>query len=593
MADALATYPSLKSPLVPSGRRVGIDPISAVYLMEDHDEALQVWQRGNVSNRILLHIDAHIDFDWIPEKSPSDLLSVSSFQELEILARQKIFWNLAGRKEEFFVHIGNYICLALRQGIVRTFYWVTPEAPPGVSWEKEMLNLLRDFHRQHPSAFKEPHIEGKRLSAELYGFPLIVCTLKDLPPIEEEVLLDIDTDFLISGFLTKEGDPRLKKPWLFPEALIETLRSKGIQSDCVTIAFSVEGGFTPLSYKYFGDALAQFIRDPSLDRRLYEYKRSAQVFEANGKIEEAMSEYRKALQINPKDAASLYNLALLLLQENDIQEASRLYREAVVLDPTYATAYNNWGPVYGDLGQWEKAEDEFEKMFLLDPENAETLCGLGDVHRSRKKFPQALFYYEKALAKNPTLARAYEGQGYLYFAQRKWDQALSAFESALQRKGREAALKFWIGSTLLKKKEFRQAKVMLLEAARLGLRAPALRRRLLWIHFRESLHAKRAKEANRSTDVFQKSERVSWRFLEEQVVLVDQNQGKVVRLTPTGAAIWEALDGQKNIQEIVTRICENFEADPEQVRQDVFSFLKQLKKQGFVEPKRFAQGEKE
>ncbi len=501
MTEALATPPSLENPATPS-QRVGSDPIRHVTLMEDHDEALRIWQKGNVSNRILVHLDAHIDFDWIPEKSAADLLNVSSLRELEALARQKTYWNLTSRREESFVHIGNYICLALRQGIVRTFYWVTPEASFGVSWEKEMLGFLRDFHRQHPSALKDIRIEGKRLSARLYGFPLLVCTLKNLPLIEEKVLLDIDTDFLISGFLTEEGDPRLKKPWLFPEDLVEALRSKGIRSDCVTIAYSVEGGFTPLSYKYLGDALAQTLRDPSSDRSSYAYKKSAQAFEAEGKIGDAILEYRKALQNNPKDAASLYNLALLSLKKGEVQEASRLYRDAVLADPAYATAYNNWGPVYAARSQWEKAKEEFEKILLLDPKHAHALCGFGDLFRAWKKFPQALLYYEKALAQDPTSARAYEGTGCVYFARRKWDEALWAFQRALEHKGRESVIKFWIGSTFFNKKEFRRAKGLLLEAARLGLRDPALHRRLLWIYFREGLYYKGWREIQKIVSLF-------------------------------------------------------------------------------------------
>ncbi|MBI4436445.1 MAG: UPF0489 family protein [Candidatus Omnitrophica bacterium] len=498
MTDALATQPSLRRSSTPQDDRVGIDPLPAVTLMEDHDEALWAWQRGNFSNRILLHIDAHIDFNWIPERSFSDLLSISSPQELEALTQQKIFWNFTDRGTESFVHIGNYICPALRQGLLRAFYWATPEAPRGVSWEKEMGYIFREFRRNHPEAFTDIRIEGTKAQATLYGFPLIVCTLQNLPTIEEEVLLDIDTDFLISGFLEHgDEDPRCKKPWLFPENVVDALRSKGIRSDCVTIAYSVEGGFTPLPYKYFGDALAQLIRDPSAPNDAYHHKRSAQAFEEEGKVEETILEYRKALGVNPKDAASFYNLSLLFLKRGEKTEASRLYREAVSADPTYATAYNNFGPAYQNLGQWKKAEEEYKKILTLDPNHAHALCGLGHTFRAEKDFSQALFYYEEALSKNPRLATAYYGIGSLFFEQGEWDRALSAFRKSLELKGPEAILKFWIGSAFLKKKESRLAKENLLEAARLGFHPLLLHLRLFWIYFREGLTYKMGREARK------------------------------------------------------------------------------------------------
>ena len=498
MTDTLAIPPSLKSPETTLGRRVGSDSLSDVTLMEDHDEALRVWQRGNFSNRTLLHIDAHIDFDWIPERSFSDLLNVTSRQELETLTQEKVFWNFTDRRNESFIHIGNYICLALRQGIVSTFYWVTPEAPPGISWQKEMGILFREFQRDHPHAFTGVSVEEKRAQAKIYGFPLIVCTLQSLPSVEEEVLLDIDTDFLISGFLSEhEEDPRSKKPWFFPDELVSALRVKGIRSDCVTIAYSVEGGFTPLRYKYFGDALAQFIRDPSSNRDSYEHKKSALAFEEKGKIKETISEYQEILEVHPEDAATLYTLSLLFLQRGDKEKAARLYQGAIAADPAYATSYNNFGPLYEESGQWQKAKEEYEKMLLLDSENVHALCGVGNVFRVQKNVSAALSYYQKALSKNPKVSGVYYGLGRIFFQKREWDEAFHAFQKALELKGPEAMLRFWIGAAFFRKKLFREAKENLLAAARLGFHSLSLHRYLFWIYSREGLTYKMAREGKK------------------------------------------------------------------------------------------------
>lgn len=497
MTDTLAAR-LVEGPSTAPSHRIGRDPISSIYLMEDHDEALRVWQRENFSNRTLLHIDAHIDFDWIPEKSFSELLDVASLQELKSLTDQEILWNFTNRREESFVHIGNYICLALREGILRTFYWVTPEPPKGVSWEKEMHRLFREFQRNHPDAFTDISVEEKRACARLYGFPLFVCTLQHLPPIEEEVLLDIDTDFLISGFLEKEEkDPYSKKPWIFPEELVTSLRSKGIRSDCVTIAYSVEGGFTPLRYKYLGDTLAQFIRKPSPNTDAYDHKKVAQAFEEEGKIGEAILEFRKALEINPRDASSLYNFSLLLLKKGKRSEAPRFYREAIASDPTYATPYNNFGILYEELGEWKKAREEYERMILLDPDNIWALCGLGNIFRSQRNFPKALFCYREALSRNPRLPDSHYGLGRISFEKHEWDEALREFQKALELKGSEAMLKFWVGATFFKKKLFYESKENLLASARLGFHSLSLHRYLFWIYFREGLTYKMRREGKK------------------------------------------------------------------------------------------------
>ncbi|MFH1858206.1 MAG: tetratricopeptide repeat protein, partial [Candidatus Omnitrophota bacterium] len=459
-------------------------------------------QRELFKNRILLHIDAHINFGWIPERSSGDLLQVSSLRELETLIQKKNSWNFSGRKLDTFVHIGNYICLALREGIVRAFYWVTPEAPPGVSWEHQMLRLFQGLQKSHPDVFSDIVIEENKGQANVYGFPLIVSTFRNLPSIDEELLLDIDTDFLISGFLEKGEDPRRKKPWLFPEELVGSLREKKIRSDCVTIAYSVEGGFTPLRYKYLGDRLAQLMREPFSDTPSYDFKRNAQALEEKGEIEKAVSDYQKALTLNPKDVASLYNLSCLFLERGEKEEASGLYQQAISADPTYATAYNNFGPVYQNLGQWKKAREEYEKTLLLDPDDPHVLCGLGDVSRAQRDWKQTQSYYEKALLKNPELSSAFYGLGTVFFERKEWERALDAFQRALVLKGPEGSLNLWIGLTLFKQKAFRRAKEMLLDAARLGFHSPDLHAALFWIYFREGLCYKMARELRKLLYLF-------------------------------------------------------------------------------------------
>ena len=97
----------------------------------------------------------------------------------------------------------------------------------------------------------------------------------------------------------------------------------------------------------------------------------------------------------------------------------------------------------------------------------------------------------------------------------------------------------------------------------------------------------------RPTDIFEKNGKIPWRLVEGEAILIDQDEGELLRLTPVGAAIWEALDGQRNVQEIIAHILETFEAEPKKIRRDVISFLKQLRRQGLVEPKCLLAAERE
>ncbi len=80
-----------------------------------------------------------------------------------------------------------------------------------------------------------------------------------------------------------------------------------------------------------------------------------------------------------------------------------------------------------------------------------------------------------------------------------------------------------------------------------------------------------------------KSEKIPWRLIEEEAILLDLDEGEVLRLNPVGAEIWNAIDGTRSVAEIVAHICRTFEVSHRTARRDVDRFLKQLLRHELVE----------
>ena len=80
-----------------------------------------------------------------------------------------------------------------------------------------------------------------------------------------------------------------------------------------------------------------------------------------------------------------------------------------------------------------------------------------------------------------------------------------------------------------------------------------------------------------------KSEKIPWRLIEEEAVLLDLDEGEVLRLNPVGAEIWNAIDGTRTVAEIVVHICRTFEVSHRTARRDAHRFLKQLLRHELVE----------
>jgi hypothetical protein len=73
-----------------------------------------------------------------------------------------------------------------------------------------------------------------------------------------------------------------------------------------------------------------------------------------------------------------------------------------------------------------------------------------------------------------------------------------------------------------------------------------------------------------------KNEKIPWRLIEEEAILIDREEGEVVRLNPVGAEIWSAIDGKHTVDEIVDRICGTFDVSPRKANRDVHRFINQL-----------------
>lgn len=75
----------------------------------------------------------------------------------------------------------------------------------------------------------------------------------------------------------------------------------------------------------------------------------------------------------------------------------------------------------------------------------------------------------------------------------------------------------------------------------------------------------------------------SWHPLEGEVVLIDRDEGELIRFNAIGAEIWQVVDGQRTVQDIVDHICNTFEVKRRRAEKDVIRFLKQLRSREFIE----------
>ncbi len=73
-----------------------------------------------------------------------------------------------------------------------------------------------------------------------------------------------------------------------------------------------------------------------------------------------------------------------------------------------------------------------------------------------------------------------------------------------------------------------------------------------------------------------KNERVPWRIIEGEAILVKVDSGEVIHLNEVAAEIWRIIDGKRKISEIVDHIQKDFDVEREQAEKDTLEFIKSL-----------------
>jgi len=113
--------------------------------------------------------------------------------------------------------------------------------------------------------------------------------------------------------------------------------------------------------------------------------------EGEGRLEEAVRAYEKALSIEGPGPEICFNLGNALYALGRKSEAAARFREAAALEPDYGEAWNNLGNVLADLGRAEEATEAYRRALALDPRYAdahynlaETLARSGDLRGARR-----------------------------------------------------------------------------------------------------------------------------------------------------------------------------------------------------------------
>jgi Tfp pilus assembly protein PilF len=188
--------------------------------------------------------------------------------------------------------------------------------------------------------------------------------------------------------------------------------------------------------------------------------------------EEALIEYRKAVECDPRSVLAHNNLGTELAHTSRFEEALAEYRKALDLDPNFAQAHNNVGSVLQDLGEPQQALVEFRKAIALDPDYAMAHSNLGTALQRLGRFEGALTEFRRAVKLDPKAFLSHYNLGHMLQDLDRRQEAIKEYEEALHLQSDSPEAHCNLGLALLKEGRFAEALTHLRRGDELGSRNP-------------------------------------------------------------------------------------------------------------------------
>lgn len=115
-----------------------------------------------------------------------------------------------------------------------------------------------------------------------------------------------------------------------------------------------------------------------------------------------------------------------------VREAIEEYNKAEEMDPRFADIFTNRGNVYLAAGQQEKAASDYSRAIELDPGAYKPYYNRGVVYIKTGQFDKAIADFTEAIKLNPDCAQAYGNRGACLGNTGREEEALRDFRTALK-----------------------------------------------------------------------------------------------------------------------------------------------------------------
>jgi serine/threonine protein kinase/tetratricopeptide (TPR) repeat protein len=176
---------------------------------------------------------------------------------------------------------------------------------------------------------------------------------------------------------------------------------------------------------------------------------------------------QQAAEKFPKEKDFHYWLGVIYRSDGKYEEALEEYNKALELDPNYGEIHNELGYLYAELRNFEKSIEHFKKYLSLNPGDANPLDSIAEAYFLMGRLDEAISKYKEALEIKPDWLGTSLKIGYIYALKEDYPEAIKWVDKDIALATSPGAKRggylykgfyhFWLGNLEKSVTDFQQA----------------------------------------------------------------------------------------------------------------------------------------
>lgn len=132
------------------------------------------------------------------------------------------------------------------------------------------------------------------------------------------------------------------------------------------------------------------------------------IYFQQGQYNQALAQYKRAMDIDPNYYPAYYNLGLAYMQVEKYDLAAETFKKAVSLEPKSGVAFLNLGVSYNKTGKYEEALKYLQQAYKFNSGSVEVLYQIGFALEKTGRIEEAIYQYKSATGFDPNFKPAQE-----------------------------------------------------------------------------------------------------------------------------------------------------------------------------------------